>query len=404
MKRKAMLMRQKSLSEGNVEWVVPTLPVEERDRRYELIRQEMKKVDIECLIVAGHQGNYGDRTANFRYVANYAPWFDDEYIIFPREGNPAMVTFLVAHASWARRISWIQDIRVTTRAEYVNVISSTIRELGLGKGAIGICDYDTMPASIYTKLREALPEGSFVDAEEMFSQIRMVKSASEIQFMEKAAEIADIGFRAMLAASKAGIRDTELFTACEKAMTDAGAEPPSFTVFSSSPSFSAKGFGLPYAGCGRKLQEGDMILNEISPSYGGYWAQLCEPIVIGKKIPEDLKKVVDIHQEMYLKALEIMKPGITVESVNSQVRELAFSMGSDRTKVSETWILQHIGLRIIDKISPKTVLRENMTFVAHPLTQHEGNYGGHTIGNTVAITKNGCRVLSEMPLKINHSE
>jgi Xaa-Pro aminopeptidase len=98
-----------------------------------------------------------------------------------------------------------------------------------------------------------------------------------------------------------------------------------------------------------------------------------------------------------------MKPGITVESVNSQVRELAFSMGSDRTKATATWILQHIGLRVIDKISPKTILKENMTFVAHPLTQHEGKYGGHTIGNTVVITQNGCRVLSKLPLKINQS-
>jgi hypothetical protein len=62
---------------------------------------------IDCLIIAGHEGNYGARTANFRYVSNYAMWYDDEYIVFPLEGEPSLIAFNTAHYDWAKRGCWI---------------------------------------------------------------------------------------------------------------------------------------------------------------------------------------------------------------------------------------------------------------------------------------------------------
>ena len=70
-----------------IDWNIPVFPEEEGIRRYGQIRQAMEKEGIDCLVIAGIQGNYGDKSGNFRYVSNYVPWFDDEYVLFPRKGG-----------------------------------------------------------------------------------------------------------------------------------------------------------------------------------------------------------------------------------------------------------------------------------------------------------------------------
>jgi hypothetical protein len=68
---------------GKLAWNIPNFPKEEGERRHRAIKEQMEFRGIDCLIIAGHEGNYGARTASFRYVSNYAMWFDDEYIVFP---------------------------------------------------------------------------------------------------------------------------------------------------------------------------------------------------------------------------------------------------------------------------------------------------------------------------------
>lgn len=392
--------------ENRIPWNIPVFPEAEGERRYALVRSAMERERIDCLVVAGVCGNYGDRAGNFRYLSNYAPWFDDEYIVFPRVGKPVLVAWSTSHAEWCRKVSWIKQVEPVTvmstlpsrKMAYPARLAELVKLAGYDQGRIGICDFATMPVYVYLGLRQSLPQAEFVDVAEMISSIRMIKGPLEIEFMRKAAECADIGLQAMLETAKPGISETVVWAACEHAMTIAGATPPSFTLMSAGPTLKEKGLGQPYAGSGRILQNGDIITDEISACYGGYWIQLCGPIVVGSAVPNDLRRMFDIHQEMYELALSEMRPGITLGAIEAKLREVARARGCDP---SPAWALAHIGLLIRDDISPETVLQANMTFVNHPHTQHEkGSYTNHTIGNTVVITDRGCEVLNRTPRKV----
>jgi len=392
-----------------IPWIVPVFPEEEGSRRHAAIRNAMDREGLECLIVAGVCGNYGDRAGNFRYVSNYAPWFDDEYIVFPRVGDPMLLAWSITHAEWCKKISWIKQVETvgvmstdpSRKMANAARIAEFVNSLRCGQGRIGICDFQTMPVYVYLGLKKLLPGAVFVDAGELLSHLRMIKSPMELDFMKKAGDCADIGFKAMLETARPGVSETKVWAACEYAMTVAGATPPSFTLMSGGPSLREKGRGQPYAGTGRTLQKGDIITNEISASYGGYWVQLCAPIVIGDSIPDDLRQMFQVHQEMYELALEQMRPGITLGSIHEKHRELARSRGCDP---SPAWALAHIGLLIRDDIAPETVLQPNMTFVNHPYTQYtqagSGTYSHHTIGNTAVITERGCEVLNRTPMEV----
>lgn len=380
-------------------WEIAGFPKEEGERRHKRIREAMAASRIDCIVVAGHQGNYGDKSGYLRYFANYMPWFDDEYIVFPLEGEPVLMCWSEGHADWAARVSWIKRIEAPRKANYGRRIINYIREYGYEKGTIGIGGMESMHAYVYAELVAALPNARLVDARPLLAEVRRVKSPLEIQAMEKSAECADIGFQAMLKATATGVPERKIWADCEYAMTMAGAQPPSFTLIASCPSLEEKGNAIPNVGTARVLQKGDIIVNEITPSYAGYWTQIVKPIVIGRPTPGFVKDF-EFHKELYELACSEARPGATQAAILEKLAALGKARGSDPAK---TWALQHIGLVVTDAIPPETVLEPGMTFMNHPWTAYNG-WEGHILGDTILITENGCRSLSKLPNQIYQVE
>jgi Xaa-Pro aminopeptidase len=385
---------------GKLPWSIPNFPKEEGERRHRAIKELMEFRGIDCLIIAGHQGNYGARTANFRYVSNYAMWFDDEYIVFPMEGEPFLICFNTAHVDWAKRICWIpvKTRGISGMRDYVSDLATAVKERGYEEGTLGIVDMETMPASIYSRLLVKLPKAKFVEAKDLLGQVRMVKSPAELAFMEKAGECADKGFEGIKATAKPGVKDREVWSAMESAMTAYGAEPPSFSLYASGP-WEEKGINFPYGPVDRVLKSGDQVLNEITPSYGGYWAQLCRPVSLGKPA-DSFKKAFDVQVEMYNKTVELLRPGNVYGDIDAKMREIAAKNGYDPTNA---FSLQHVGLDIIERIPKRTVLRPGMVLVNHPWIEFppkKGEVGGHIIGDTYIITEGKPKCLSKVPFEL----
>ena len=385
---------------GSLPWAIPNFPKEEGDRRHQAIRELMEFRGIDCLIIAGHEGNYGDRAGNFRYVSNYCMWYDDEYIVFPLEGEPVLFAFSSAHYDWAKRLSWM-PVKISsfyTKLGYVANIVETVEELGYQEGTLGIVDMETMPAYIYVELLKRLPKATFLAAGDILAQARMIKSAAELEFVEKGGECADKGFEAIRATARPGAKDRNVWNAMESAMTAHGAEPPSFSLFATGP-WPDKGINFPHGPVDRVLKEGDLVMDEITPCYGGYWTQLCRPISLGKP-PDSFKKMFDVQVEMYNEAVELLRPGNIYGEINARMREIAKKNGYDPINA---FSLQHIGLINIDRIPNRTVLRPGMTFVNHPWTEYPpGNteVGGHIIGDTYIITEGKPKCINKVPFEL----
>jgi Xaa-Pro aminopeptidase len=379
----------------NMAWEIPLLPIEEKIRRHKAIRELMEFRKVDCLIIPGMHSNFGGGRANIRYISNYAQWFDDEYILFPVEGEPLLFAWSLAHADWAKRISWI-PVKVSNEREYVKDMANEIKKLGLEAKTLGVVDMRIMSSYTYNGLIRELPGATFVDATDILQTLRLVKSPKELEFVRKAGEIADIGFKAMLEAAEVGVPDCDVWTACESALIRAGAEPPSFTLYCSGP-WPEKGVGFIYGPMNRILQKGDIVFNEITPSYGGYWVQLCRAIVLGEP-SDDFKRAYDAQVEIYNLAEQELRKGSTVSDLESKARALAAKRGYFLLIT-----LQHIGLQITDRIPRDTIFRPGMYFVNHPWTEYPidmRHVGGHIIGDTLIITEDAPEHLSKIPFKL----
>lgn len=379
-------------------WDIPVFSAEEGKRRHRAIREVMRRQGTDGLIIAGHIGIYKGAAADVRYVSNYCMWFDDEYVLFPLEGDPILYVWSKIHADWAEKVSWV-PVKVSPRGQegrdHAGEISRRVKELGLEKATLGIVNMRTMPAYVYAGLREQLPQAEFVPAGDVLRSCRLVKSAEELEFVRRSAHCADKGFEAVLNTARPGVSEADLVAECERAMVKAGAELGSFILLRSGPWSEMKEDGIYFGGSRRVLAKGDVILDEITPSYGGTHTQICRPISIGTP-PDDLLRLYHLHEEMYELARKELRPGNTIEAVETQVAELALRRGG----YSRGWCLQ--SGELIDTSSPfRGELKAGMVIVNHPFTQSgpRPEYGGHTIGDTFIVRDGAPEALSKAPFE-----
>lgn len=370
-------------------------------RRHRNIREIMQRRGIGCLIVTGNTGLNQSNAADIRYITGLAA-ADGTYILFPGAGDPV---YLVPSPFVADRIGKNCSIPVAPVAftrgtrirDYGSDLASRIQALGLEKGTIGIVTTRVMPADTYTVLREKLPDANFVSAGDVLLQCRLIKSPEELEFVRKAGECADLGMEAIIRAARPGVTESELTAGCDYAMIRAGADRGPFILMASGPWEKFQGAIGDATHSPRVLQKGDILLTELSPSYGGYYAQLCVPISIGGEPPRSFMELLEIDKGMYQLALRELRPGNTVMSIENKIFDFARKRGDFR----RAWALQSAELAEAF-FKSDTELQTGMSYVIHPWTEYSSGRGlqGHTIGNTVIVTGAEPEPISRSPLDL----
>src|SRR5687768_3430173 len=72
----------------------------------------------------------------------------------------------------------VNDVRVSL--DVPGAAADVLSERGLGAGRVGLIARDTMLVGSYQRLVERLPEVEWVACEDLFAEIRMIKSPNEI--------------------------------------------------------------------------------------------------------------------------------------------------------------------------------------------------------------------------------
>ena len=110
-------------------------------------------------------------------------------------------------------------------------------------------------------------------------QLARIRSAEELEAARKATWIAERGYEHMLKSVHRGMREFELAAELYCAMKKLGAEDNFLLLSASQHNLAVRAAG------GRVLDDGDIILSEITPCYQGQFAQICRTTVIGEPSP-----------------------------------------------------------------------------------------------------------------------
>jgi Xaa-Pro aminopeptidase len=372
-------------------------------RRFRKVREIMQLRGIDGLIITGNTGYNSSLAADIRYITGLSGLAaEGTYVLFPLMAEPV---YLAPSPFAAARIEKQCSIPVAPVAfkkgtrirDYASDLVARIKDLGLEKGTIGIVSMRVMPVGVYLNIKRDLPYANFVSAGDVLLECRMIKSREELEFIRKAGECADKGIEAIVEAAHPGVTEAELTARCDYAMISAGVDRGPFILIGSNPWDKFQGSIGDASQSQRKLLKGDIILTELSPSYGGYYVQLCVPISIGGNVSRSFKKLLNIDKGIYQLALEELRPGNTVAAIEEKI----FKFASQRGNFRRAWALQSVELaESFFKFDVE--IKTNMSYVIHPWTEFSSGKGleGHTIGKTVIITGGEPEQVNRSPLDL----
>jgi Xaa-Pro aminopeptidase len=297
--------------------VIPTFSLAERARRWGRLRDEMKKAHLDALITLPHQGHWDQFGADARYITQIGGSQTEAGAVLPLEGA---VTAIVRGANevewWGLAQDWVKDIRPSRRS-YGEPVIERLKEIRAERvGVVALSGLVRAPEGVvpwgtFEKIRQALPNVRFENATDLMQQVRSIKSAEEIAFIEKAASIISKALDVLIAHANVGVRENELIGEMLREIVRQGGEPITMLLFGTG------GPEVPWAQrifTTRALKPGDLINTEVEGKYAGYIAQALQPISLGPAAKE-LEEIYDATKTIFHRMLKFIKPGLTFGEV-----------------------------------------------------------------------------------------
>jgi Xaa-Pro dipeptidase len=218
------------------------------------------------------------------------------------------------------------------------------------------------------------------------------KTDEEITFARRAAWIAEEGFSHVLAIARPGMKECDLAVALKLHMEALGADD-NFLLLSA----------LPHnknvrPSSDRRLEPGDVVLAELTPSYRGQFAQICRTASIGAPSAALAEKYALVVAAMQA-GIQAVRPGATVAEVCSAIDAVLTEAGYGELCRPPHMRRRGHGLGFGSTvpgdvaIDNHTRLEPDMVFVVHP-NQYLPETGYLLCGEPVRVTTTGVEVLS----------
>jgi hypothetical protein len=148
------------------------------------VRAAMQAAQLDALVVYTNN----TRTAGVSWLAGFVPYWSEAVLVVPREGGPCLVAALSFRVkSWIERVSRIAEVLHTPR---IGLKAAQQIAAGRADAAVGVVDFDGLPAGIAEDLREGGPALTFHDASALYASLRAKADPAEIALAAKAAAIA----------------------------------------------------------------------------------------------------------------------------------------------------------------------------------------------------------------------
>ncbi len=236
--------------------------------------------------------------------------YDDGYAIVTRDGAYLLCDF--------RYIEAAQSSEGTVKIELGRgVLSETVEKLNIK--VLGYED-EELTVSALEGLKATMPKVEFVPTGSLLSELRAVKDADELAFIEQAQQITDAGFAHIvryIADNKCNLTETQTALELEFFMRKQGSQGVAFqTICVSGPS-SSMPHGVPSDVILRK----GFLTMDFGARINGYCSDMTRTVVIGKA-DEETKKLYNTVLKAQLSALDFLKAGVTGADADKIARDI----------------------------------------------------------------------------------
>ncbi len=307
----------------------------------------------------------------------------------------------------AQHTSVIKDIRVWIDASDSNPSRQLVEmldEFGCRGKNLGI-EFDAygLRASVWRQLEKEISGFcELSDASDIVTSHRVVKSDSEIEYVKRAAELADDALDAAIPLIQPGAWEGDILGAMQQAIFAGGGDYPGneFIIGAGNDALLCRYFS------GRKhLADQDQLTLEWAGAYRHYHAAMMRTIIIGEADTEHLR-MHEIAVDTLLACEETLRPGVAVGEVfdthariadarglkDHRLNACGYSLGTTFTPTWMDWPMLYHGNSLIAE--------PNMIFFMHMIFVNSENQHAMTLGHTVRVCEDGCERLSRSSLDL----
>jgi Creatinase/Prolidase N-terminal domain len=183
------------------------------DARLDRLRAAMQEAQLDALVIYTNN----TRPAGVSWLVGFVPYWSEALLVVPRAAAPYLVVALSFRVKcWIERVSRVADVLHTPR---IGLKAGQQIATTRADAAVGVVDFDGLPAGIADDMREGGPGLTLRDASDLFEALRVVADPAEIALAMKAAVI---GRRAL--AAVAGQNLNAMIAAAESEARLRGAE------------------------------------------------------------------------------------------------------------------------------------------------------------------------------------
>jgi Xaa-Pro aminopeptidase len=385
--------------------VLPKLPTEVYEDRFERCRALMAERSLDVLVIYSAAMPFAS-CEWARYFANYVHpyWNSETFVVIPRESAPVFLINYGFMVDVARAASPIDDVRAPLErfgeasryAGLAEALRSILSDRGLVGARVGVCrgggQGDWSPAPLGPVLDEALDGCPAERADELLTELILVKTPFDLEQIRRVSEVCSDGLRAACGVLGDGVAEYEPYLEFQREVLEAGADSPLFHYITGSGP-SAHVALRPIAASGRRLQDGDLFMADVGICLQGYYADMTRTAIIGEPSPE-IQKLYDSTFEVVQEMVAELRPGLRAGRIADVLWE-----GIRKRGYSKSHVLIGHGIGTFINEPPfimswqDFVIREGMVINLEPAIYEDG-VGGVRIEDPYLITASGAERLS----------
>ncbi|HEU5432465.1 MAG TPA: Xaa-Pro peptidase family protein, partial [Thermomicrobiales bacterium] len=286
---------------------------------------------------------------------------------------------------------WISDVRpILEPVDPAAVLRETLAGFGVGAGRSRIAVDERSWAQLTIAIRLLFPDAEIVNANEIIAPMRMIKDDDELAAMQRASDVADAVFEAVMPQLRPGVSELDISHEIDVQFIRHGAE---YTSFETGVFFNGKrpdSAGQTTRSGDRTLQHGDSVMFDFGGVVDGYCSDFGRSAFVGEP-PAEYLRAHEAVIKAQADAMAAMAAGrCTAAEANRIARAVIADAGFDD---GFTHRLGHgIGVTVheppfLDGVD-EIVLQDRMTFTVEPSIMYPNRFGNR-IEDVVRVTPEG---------------
>lgn len=351
---------------------------------------------LDILLVNSTESDY----ANARYFSGYWPLFERAGVAITATGVAGLIvgpesTKYATDVGHIDRVFTALYYRESANPSYPEFKTSTYKDIFSALGVkgdkirIGVCSLLDTTVVMMEGLKECYPNAEIVDAFDIMTSMRSIKSENELNCLREGFRITNLAMDEVRKNLRPGVTELQMVGIAQRVIYENGAEYEGLPMYVFSEKSTSHAISRPSY---REILKGDIVQLNLSAKVDGYSPSIGYPVCVGKLTPEK-RRIVEFGLEAHRWTEKQLKAGVLSADIASNF----YKMFVDRGYKDNFIYGPCHGIGMIEVEAPwmestsKYNLQPNMTF------QIDTFVSGSTFGirweKGVVITKDGFESL-----------